>query len=39
MGCYNKYPVWTMEWERSNWKQSTKNTIIKTQVAKCNHRR
>jgi hypothetical protein len=32
-------PGWAMEWERSNCTQSTKNTIIKTQVAKCNHGR
>jgi hypothetical protein len=32
-------PGWAMEWERSNCTQSTKNTIIKTQVAKYNHGR
>ena len=37
--CYNDYPVWAMEWDRSNCTQSAKNTIIKTQVAKCSHRR
>ena len=33
------YPGWAMEWERSNCTQSTKNTSIKTQVAKYNHGR